>query len=80
MQYVDVQRTGNPGQAQRRNDMEWMPIETAPMDRFVILTFNGTDVYTGINDNGDGLWYDGGREVPTPTHWMPLVSLQKTMF
>lgn len=52
--------------------MTWQPIETAPRDTRLILTFNFKDVYTGACDNNDALWYDGGWEVPTPTHWMPL--------
>jgi hypothetical protein len=52
--------------------MEWQAIATAPKDTRIILTFNFLDVYSGISDNNDSLWYDDSDEVPPPTHWMPL--------
>lgn len=55
--------------------MQWQPIETAPIHKSVLLSFNGKDAYTGIQDNGDGLWYHGGYEVPMPIYWMPLPSV-----
>jgi hypothetical protein len=46
----------------------WQPIETAPMDRRVLLllpsTYN-TRVVTGE-------WVDAPRGTNDPTHWMPL--------
>lgn len=50
----------------------WQSIDSAPEMMRLILTFNGTDVYTGEKSNNDGLWYDGSWGVPYPTHWMPL--------
>lgn len=66
--------------------LEWLPIESAPKDRHVLLCgtqepFNGLDmtgvlVFSGYWDACDQAWCSTGSlwngPFYTPTHWMPL--------
>ena len=56
--------------------MEWQPIETAPKDGTVILTWTdglGDGAYMPMAYNAAGGWseYWGNSDL-LPTHWMPL--------
>ena len=57
----------------------WQPIETAPRDGTLILTFEAsegiaTSAYRpDLAGNTGYVWFNPDHETPTcPTHWMPL--------
>lgn len=54
--------------------MSWQSIETAPMNRRIIV-FGNDEMAMGWHDVIDGRWYyapQGGLIKWTITHWMPL--------
>ena len=55
---------------------EWQPIETAPKDETLILTWDGMD--REIRQFRDGRWIDQeGYCFSNPTHWAPLIEPPK---
>jgi hypothetical protein len=57
--------------------MTWQPIETAPMDEWILAWWNGCAIQQVRKDSFEGkphtYWYDLYRHKSEPlTHWMPL--------
>jgi hypothetical protein len=64
----------------KEEEMEWMPIETAPKDGTTVLTYRPTTPphFEGMHwVDGDWYWsYDGDGPdhcSVQPTHWMPIL-------
>lgn len=51
----------------------WLPIETAPKDgRLMLLVHGSAGHIPFIGKCIVEFWYDNGRGIREPTHWMPL--------
>ncbi len=57
---------------------KWQPIETAPKDGGIVLTWDGEFQGTSLWDRGNQVWLtEDGRNFTYPTHWMPLPDAPK---
>lgn len=57
---------------QHQQDGGWLPIETMPYNKFMLVSHGEHFVDLGVRNRSKGILHVNGEPFNTPTHWRPL--------